>query len=175
MAAKWILFPFLSFLVFLKFRKGIFSFREHEPYMFAAAQGLLALLFINGGFFFEDPFTPRQMLSWALMLASAAVAVSGFYGLRRFGRAVDDWENTTRLVREGVFRYIRHPLYASLMFLTAGIFLKNPSGWAAAAGVFTLAFLVAASRVEEGENTAKFGDDYRRYQEATKRYLPFIV
>ncbi len=175
MAIQWFLFPVLSLLVLLKFRKEIFSFREHGPYMFAAAQGLLALFFINGGFFFEDPFTPRQMLSWALMLASAAVALSGFYGLRRFGRSVDNWENTTRLVREGVFHYIRHPLYTSLMLLTMGIFLKDPSGGATAASAFTLGFLVAASRVEEGENARKFGEAYRRYQGETKRYLPFIV
>jgi protein-S-isoprenylcysteine O-methyltransferase Ste14 len=175
MSIKGIIFILLSFLIFLRFRKGIFAFREHEPYMFAAAQGLLVLLFINGGVLLENPFTPRRIFSWSLLLVSAAMAMAGFYGLRRHGQAVQNWENTTRLVRKGVFRYIRHPLYASLMVLATGI-LSNDLSWrAAAACTFTLCFLVAASRVEEGKNAAKFGEEYQRYQGETKRYFPFIV
>jgi len=34
---------------------------------------------------------------------------------------------------------------------------------------------VAASRVEERENLAKFGDAYREYALRTKRYVPLIV
>ena len=133
MSIRWIIFIVLSFLIFLRFRKGIFAFREHEPYMFAAAEGLLVLLFINGGVLLENPFTPRRIFSWSLLLVSAAIAIAGFYGLRRHGQAVQNWENTTRLVRKGVFRYIRHPLYASLMVLATGILLNDLSWRAAAA------------------------------------------
>lgn len=175
MSIKWIIFAILSTLIVLKFRKELFAFKRHGPYMFVAAEGLLTLFIFNAGSMFESLFSLRQVLSWILIALSASLALSGFYGLKRYGRAVQDWENTTRLVQEGVFRYIRHPLYASLMFLAMGILLKDVSLRAAATCLLTFCFLVAASRVEEGENEAKFGAEYERYALKTKRYLPFIV
>jgi protein-S-isoprenylcysteine O-methyltransferase Ste14 len=175
MAIKWIIFAVLSTVIVLMFRKELFAFRRHGPYMFVAAEGLLVLFILNGGAMFESVFTVRQVLSWVLMIVSAAFALLGFYGLKTYGRAVQNWENTTRLVQEGVFKHIRHPLYASLMLLAMGMLLKDVSLWAASACIVALCFLVAASRVEEGENAAKFGEEYERYALKTKRYLPFIV
>jgi protein-S-isoprenylcysteine O-methyltransferase Ste14 len=175
MVMKWIIFATMSTLIVLKFRKELFAFRRHGPYMFVAAEGLLALFIFNAGSMFESPLSARQVFSWTLIALSASLALSGFYGLKRYGRAAQDWENTTRLVQEGVFGYIRHPLYASLMLLAVGMLLKDVSLRAAAACLLTICFLVAASRAEEGENTAKFGREYERYTCKTKRYLPFIV
>ena len=84
-------------------------------------------------------------------------ALSGFYGLRQYGKPIDDWENTTHLITEGVFHYIRHPLYASLILLNLGIFLKNINLLSTVAYLISTGFLVAASKVEEKENHAKFG------------------
>jgi protein-S-isoprenylcysteine O-methyltransferase Ste14 len=175
MITKIIVFAVLSILIFLKFRKELSSYRRHGPYMFGAFQTLLLLFVINAGSMFEDPFAVRQIFSWALMIVSAATALSGFHSLKRHGRAVQDWENTTRLVREGVFKYIRHPLYASLMLLAVGVLLKNLSVGAALACIITLCFLVFASRAEENENREKFGEEYECYALSTKRYVPFIV
>jgi len=172
---KALIFAILSTVLVVKFSKELFAFRRHGPYMFVAAEGLLALFIFNGGSMFETPFAVRQIFSWTLMAVSAAFAFFGFYALKRYGRAATHWENTTRLVQKGVFKYIRHPLYGSLMFLAAGMLLKDLSLGAASAGILTFAFLVAASRVEERENAAKFGEDYERYSLRTKRYLPFIV
>jgi protein-S-isoprenylcysteine O-methyltransferase Ste14 len=61
------------------------------------------------------------------------------------------------------------------MLLAVGMLLKDVSLRAAAACLLTICFLAAASRAEEGENTAKFGKEYERYTCDTKRYLPFIV
>jgi protein-S-isoprenylcysteine O-methyltransferase Ste14 len=175
MGIKWIIFAIMSTLIVFKFRKELFAFQRHGPYMFVAAQGLLTLFIFNAGSMFESASSPRQVFSWTLIALSASLALSGFYGLKTYGRAVQDWENTTRLVQKGVFRYIRHPLYASLMLLAVGMLLKDVSLRAAAACLLTICFLAAASRAEEWENTAKFGKEYERYTCDTKRYLPFIV
>jgi len=175
MLVKGVVFGILSAGVFLKFRKELFDFRRHGPYVLAAFQGLLSLFFFNWEAMFRDPFTVRQLVSWGLMAASATLAASGFFGLLRHGRAVGDWENTTRLVREGVFRYIRHPLYGSLMLLAIGVMLKEVSFRAVLTCLWTLGFLAAASGAEERENGEKFGAEYERYSLRTRRYLPFIV
>ncbi len=175
MMIKGLVFSVLSVGIIMKFRKELFAFKRHGPYMFVAAEALLLLFIFNGKFMFQNPFSPWQALSWILMLVSAGLALFGFHALKRYGKAVEDWENTTRLVHEGVFTYIRHPLYASLMFLAGGMLLKDLSVLAAAAFIITISFLVTASRVEEKENLAKFGVDYERYVLRTKRYVPLIV
>lgn len=175
MILKAAIFVVLSIVIFMKFRKELFAFRCHGPYMFVAFEGLLALFILNGGSMFENALGSRQILSWALSIVSAGVAFSGFRGLRKYGQAVHDWEDTTRLVKEGVFKYIRHPLYASLMLLSTGMLLKDVSLRAVSVFLLILCFLVTASLMEEGENTRKFGAEYESYILKTKRYLPFII
>jgi len=175
MMLKGIIFAALTGVIVLKFRKELFAFHRHGPYMFVAAEGLLLLFIFNGGAMFQNPLPLRQVLSWILMLTSAGVAFFGFYALKKYGQAVGDWEDTTRVVHEGIFRYIRHPLYTSLMFLAGGMLLKEMSWSSVSAFVVTFGFLVAASRVEERENLEKFGSAYRHYSHHTKRYVPFIV
>ena len=36
------------------------------------------------------------------------------------------FENTVKLVEVGLYRFIRHPMYASLLLLAWGAFLKHP-------------------------------------------------
>ena len=170
-----IIFIALTIVIVLKFRKELFAFKRHGPYMFFAAEGLLVLFILNGGVMFQNLFAAHQVVSWILMLISAGLASFGFHALKKYGKAVVDWEDTTRVVHEGVFRYIRHPLYASLMFLAAGILLKKVSLPGVTAFLATFGFLVAASMVEERENLVKFGDEYRQYTRHTKRYVPLIV
>ena len=175
MIIKGIVFAVLSIVIVMKFRKELFAFKRHGPYMFVAAEGLLLLFVLNAGSMFHSPLALRQVISWILMLISAGLAVSGFTALKKYGQAVEDWEDTTRLVHEGVFAYIRHPLYVSLMFLAGGMLLKDVSLQAASAFMVTVCFLVTASRVEERENLAKFGAEYEHYALRTKRYVPLIV
>jgi protein-S-isoprenylcysteine O-methyltransferase Ste14 len=175
MIIKGIIFLVVSSVIFAKFRKELFAFHRHGPYMFVAAEGLLVLFILNGGAMFRNPFEARQVVAWVLMLISLELAILGFYALKAYGEAATDWEDTTRVVQEGVFRYIRHPLYVSLMFLSGGMLLKDLSLPAGLAFVATFSLLVAASIVEERENLAKFGDPYRKYMLHTKRYVPMIV
>jgi len=163
------------------------SLRRHGFYRFFAFEGLLSLLLLNKGVWFLDPLVPRQVLSWVLLAASLMLAVHGFYLLVVAGRpasavrmrnisgSTDGVLETTRLVVTGAYRYIRHPLYASLLLLTWGIFLKGPSLLAGALTIAVSAFLVATARVEEAENVRKFGDEYVAYMRATRMFLPWIL
>lgn len=77
------------------------------------------------------------------------------------------------LVTGGPYRYVRHPLYASLlwMFYGASIAYLNPL----AALETTLIFLPAMwyrSNLEERALVETFGVDYRDYRVRTGRFLP---
>jgi protein-S-isoprenylcysteine O-methyltransferase Ste14 len=79
------------------------------------------------------------------------------------------------LVTEGVYRYIRHPLYSSLLFLGWGIFFKRPSCLVGLFALVASAFLVLTARVEEGENIRYFGEVYQEYMKHTKMFVPFVL
>ena len=85
------------------------------------------------------------------------------------------FEKTTALVTTGIYAYIRHPLYNSLLFLAWGVFFKAP-GWAGAglAAEATLA-LVFTAHTDEAECIEYFGEQYRDYMRRTKRFVPFVV
>ena len=84
-------------------------------------------------------------------------------------------EKTTKLVTEGIYAHIRHPLYCSLLFLAWGAFFKHPS-WAGGciASVATL-FLYITGKIEEIENLKFFGESYREYIRQSKMFIPFII
>ncbi|NIW10999.1 MAG: isoprenylcysteine carboxylmethyltransferase family protein, partial [candidate division Zixibacteria bacterium] len=76
---------------------------------------------------FRNPFSVPQIISWLLISASVFVASSGFYMLRKFGKPKDVIDDTAVLVTQGIYKYIRHPLYSSLILLAWGVFLKDIS------------------------------------------------
>lgn len=174
MTLKIAIFTLLALLIFLMFKRSLRSLRTHGFYMFFAFEALLVLLFFNIDCWFEGAFSWHGMLSWVFLVVSALLAFSGFYGLKKYGEPVEGWEETTQLIAKGIFRYIRHPLYTSLILLAIGIFLKHITIPSSITFFVATSFLVTASIVEEKENMAKFGSAYREYAKTSKRYIPFV-
>jgi protein-S-isoprenylcysteine O-methyltransferase Ste14 len=80
-----------------------------------------------------------------------------------------------QLVRSGVYRHIRHPMYTAI-FLTALAQALLLSNWLAGPSCF-LAFLVMfALRIgrEETMMLNKFGEAYGDYMNRTKRLIPHL-
>jgi protein-S-isoprenylcysteine O-methyltransferase Ste14 len=106
------------------------------------------------------------------------------YGiLRQLGQQDDNrndapllvFEKTTVLVTQGIYRYIRHPMYSSLIFLDWGLFFKRMSWLSGTIALIACFLLVVATLVEETENVRYFGAQYREYMKRTKRFIPFMV
>ena len=155
----------------------IFTLRRPHPYRFPrflAFESLLSLIFLNAKEWFVDPFSFIHILSWLFLAASLVLAILGFYTLKSKGKPEGDFEDTTELITSGVYRFIRHPLYASLLWFGLGAFLKDPSILAGlligslAVGVFLTA------RIEERHNLDRFGEEYREYSRRTKRFVPYL-
>jgi protein-S-isoprenylcysteine O-methyltransferase Ste14 len=121
---------------------------------------LLVLFLINIPAWLYNPFSPLQLASWILLIGSALLAIHGFTVLGRRGRPSGPVESTTVLVTSGMYRYIRHPLYASLLYLGWGICLKRVTALTAALALAVTLFLFLTAKIEERENVDKFGSDY---------------
>jgi protein-S-isoprenylcysteine O-methyltransferase Ste14 len=149
--------------------------RSHGFFRFFAFELILVLFLLNADYWVREPFSAFQIVSWVLLAISFIMVVDGFYLLRTAGNPRGGIDNTTILVKRGVYKYIRHPLYSSLLFLSWGVFLKNPSFVSTALVVVVSAFLIATAKAEEKENVKKFGTDYVAYMKTTKMFIPFLM
>lgn len=147
---------------------------SHGFYRFFAFEAILATTLINIDRWFLDPFSWSHILSWILLLSSLPLAIHGFYLLRNYGQPEGAIEQTITLVQRGVYRYIRHPLYASLLLFLWGVFLKAPSLVTGLLSFVASLCLHFTAITEERINREKFGLEYETYKQKTKRFIPFL-
>jgi len=169
----WIFLLINLWIIYIS-RHSFFKPRSHGFYRFFAFETILIMALANAGVWFLEPFSLLQILSWLCLSGSAILALHGFYLLKSSGKPKERFENTTVLVQDGAYRFIRHPMYASLLLLGAGVFLKGPSLVNAALLTGLLAFVTMAGRVEEEENLERFGKSYAEYMRSTKMFIPII-
>jgi len=181
-----ILFVGLSAALANVSRASLKDARSHGFYRFFAWECILGLFFLNFISFqqwFGDPFSVRQLISWFLLIACIVPAAHGVHLLRTQGKpdarrphdAPLVWiEKTTQLVTTGAFKYIRHPLYSSLLLLAWGVFFKHPSWLGGGVVLGATGFLLATAKVEEAENVRYFGTAYQAYMRHTKMFIPFV-
>jgi protein-S-isoprenylcysteine O-methyltransferase Ste14 len=122
-----------------------------------------------------QPLTTPGLLSWILLLTSVALALHAYYVLRRYGGPQGSIDFTTTLVTAGVYRFIRHPLYASLVCLTWGVLLKQVSPAAIALTITATLLLYLTAKREEVFSASKFGPAYADYVARTKMFVPFLI
>jgi protein-S-isoprenylcysteine O-methyltransferase Ste14 len=77
-----------------------------------------------------------------------------------------------KLVTNGIYRYIRHPLYTfgASMFVAFG--MMADSWFIAALGILTFILMVIRTPKEEANLIEKFGDEYREYMKSTGQFFP---
>ena len=154
-----------------------FTFVRSHPYRFPrflVFESILSLIFLNARVWFQDPFSWHQLLSWFFLAGSLALAGGGFYLIKTQGDPSGDFEDTTTLITSGLYRFIRHPLYASLILFGLGAFLKAPSLIGIVLLFLTLLGSLLTARIEEKHNLERFGEEYLDYMKRTKRFIPYI-
>jgi protein-S-isoprenylcysteine O-methyltransferase Ste14 len=149
--------------------------RYHGIARFFAFESVFILVLLNYKVWFINPFSPLQLISWILLILSAYVVIAGYLLLKRKGKPDSNFENTSVLVKSGIYGYIRHPLYFSIFLLGTGIMFKDPQPVQLVLGATNLIAVYITARIEENEMIVKFGDDYRIYMKETKMFIPYIV
>jgi len=180
---KVILFITLSLPVIYLSKRSLFDIKSHGFPRFFSWECIIALFVANYKFWFVEPLSAHQVISWFLLVIAAYMVVAGVVLLRRASKPgvvrVDEklfkFEKTTELVTTGIFKYIRHPLYSSLLFLTWGIYLKHPTIIMAFVALLSSGLLWFTAVGDEKECTAYFGDSYSDYMKGTKRFIPFVI
>jgi protein-S-isoprenylcysteine O-methyltransferase Ste14 len=178
-----IIFFFIATLGFVWIsRASLHNFKHHGFFRFLSWETILILFLINVEYWFVDLFSLWQITSWSFLILSLVLIYQGVQLFRKTGGIEGNRhdpqllgvEKTTELVTTGVYHYIRHPFYSSLLFLGWGIFFKHIS-WIGLilAGMNTI-FLVVTAKREESENIEYFGEEYRHYMNRTKMFIPYL-
>jgi protein-S-isoprenylcysteine O-methyltransferase Ste14 len=163
-------------------RASLLAPRSHGFYRFFAWETILALTVLNLDHWFDNPFAWHQLVSWFLLIVSLFPVIHGVRRLKQMGEQnaqrddapMLEFEKTTTIVTAGAYRYIRHPLYSSLLFLAWGVAFKVPSWLNGLLAVVVTLFLVATAKAEEVEDIRFFGAPYQEYMKKTKMFIPFL-
>lgn len=174
---------FLIYISRASLRASLRAPRSHGFYRFFAWECMLALFLLNIDFWLYMPFAWNQLIAWTLLFASLIPLTFGVSALKSRGKPTSNrnadpsllaFEKTTQLVTSGVYKYIRHPLYSSLLLLTWGIFFKNFSAAGIVLAIAATVFLVFTAKADETECIQFFGVAYNEYMKKTKMFIPFV-
>lgn len=178
---------FVGFIILTLFftvisRRALRNPRSHGFYRYFAFVGIACLVLYNQPVWFEQPFSGLHCLSWLMLIISVVLVVYGLGLLRRKGGQSRrqsspenlSFENTQHLVVDGLYGYIRHPMYTSLLFLAWGAFLKRIDLLTFIMVSLVTVALILTAKAEEAENVTFWGSDYLAYKRRSKMFIPFI-
>lgn len=126
---------------------------------------------------------PQWSLDWpSARLVAAAIALAGLVvsllsvaSFRRAGTTVNPLrpDGTTALVARGIYRHSRNPMYLGMVLCLAawGVHLAHLPALAGGPLLFALYLNRFQIVPEERALEARFGEDYRAYRRAVRRWL----
>lgn len=126
-------------------------------------------------------FADYPLPAWAPWCGMAVMSAALWLFWRSHADLGENWSITLevreghQLITHGVYRLIRHPMYAAiwLFSLAQGLLLHNwLAGWAALV-LFALVYFGRTAR-EEQMMYECFGEEYRNYMRRTGRLLPRV-
>lgn len=121
----------------------------------------------------QDRWIPNGIVGRVLLLLSAALALVGFLTLGSNLSPHPKPRPQGTLVQHGIYAWIRHPLYTSLMVGSIGWAFLWQSAPALVAALALVVILDAKARVEERWLHNQF-PAYADYARRVRRFLPWI-
>lgn len=157
-------------------RINLFSRKGMSKVVTLAAFGVVGVQLLGVKIFtFPQENLLWQIVGFVMVVVGLGIAVIGRHDLGV------NWANCyeyqvkkdQQLVTQGIYRFIRHPLYAGIALFLIGSQLVVQSYLV---GVYLLAFSAANKQAQWEENLLinHFGNKYREYMKRTKRFIPFL-
>jgi protein-S-isoprenylcysteine O-methyltransferase Ste14 len=116
-----------------------------------------------------------RYLGLLLCAIGITVRVCALRALGKFFSAYVTLQPGHRLVRHGIYRRIRHPLYLSLLLAPPGIALVFASLLAAPVALLAIVFVWDRIRKEERLLAVRFGLDFEDYRRCAWKLIPHVL
>lgn len=137
------------------------------------AIGLAGLAALPAGGLSTGPRVPEASLGGLAIVGGAFLAIRGVLDLGASLSPFPRPTETNRLVETGVFRFVRHPVYAGLVLAAIGWGLGTTSLVAIGLSLLLLVWLDLKSRREEAWLAIRH-PAYAAYRTRTRKFLPFV-
>lgn len=82
-------------------------------------------------------------------------------------------KNDSELVQEGLFKYVRHPIYSGIILTTIGWGFFQESVWQMGIGITLWVLFYFKSQYEESLLESRYAD-YKNYKKVSGRFFPFL-
>jgi protein-S-isoprenylcysteine O-methyltransferase Ste14 len=117
---------------------------------------------------------PLRVLGTAIFTLGLAIAILGRLNLGKNWADLEDYQTLPgqSVVTHGIYRFVRHPIYAGDFLLILGLELALNS-WLLLGVLFLLIVIIRQSLAEEAVLSRAF-PDYEAYRAGTKMFIPFI-
>ncbi len=140
-----------------------------------AAQSVLLLALVASGPLRPGDWhsPPGLAVGTVLFLAAGFIGVAGVLNLGGNRTPFPAPRPGSTLVRSGVYRWCRHPLYTSVMLAGFSWALIWQAAWTLGLAAFQVPFFVAKARAEERLLRRAF-PDYEKYARQVKAFLPGV-
>jgi protein-S-isoprenylcysteine O-methyltransferase Ste14 len=120
------------------------------------------------------PLIARHPVLLAMEIAALALGAWAIVTVQiRHVNVIPDVRHGSRLVREGPYRWIRHPMYAAILLGALALVLDELTPLRVLIYAILLVNLIVKLTYEERLLAAAF-PIYTAYQEVSKRLIPFI-
>lgn len=120
---------------------------------------------------------PRAPANAAIDFAASLFLIGGTYlcllAVTSLGRSLSIMPEARKLVTDGLYRLVRHPLYLAELIANVGVFLQYRS-WLAAAILVAVTFFLLRRMVWEERILAEAFPEYIAYRQRTRRLLPWV-
>lgn len=159
------------------------SYKKYEPTWLVVYRSVIGTILIVATCFYltdtNPTFTEVKIPEW-LMYVGTIIAVLSiiliFWAHFKLGENFSpSLRKAVRIVKDGPYKYIRHPIYVGYIILFFSTFLIT--GWwlfTLLGELIMLSLVVWRLPIEEALLEKKFGDEYIEYKRRTKMFIPYL-
>ena len=123
---------------------------------------------------FTGPILPNNMLLFLGVIGGILIMIWAVWTMRLSNlNMIPDLKHNSRLVISGPYKFIRHPMYASVLLVTLILVINHLTLWRVGFWVILFIDLHLKFNYEEKLLLKKFSE-YSNYKSNTKRLVPFI-
>lgn len=118
-----------------------------------------------------------QLLSlWIrIPLGLIIIFIGGVFAMRGLKIVFNETREEPRVIKEGVFKIVRHPIYLGSILIYLGFLVFSMSIIGVAVWLIIILFYYFISIYEEKLLLQKFGDDYKEYIKEVPMWIPKLV
>lgn len=177
---SWIIWILFELWIFIRERKNVDKSEDKSTRGINVISIILAIiignLFINFKYFkIIGSFNSHLILAIIIIWAGLGLRFWAVQTLGKYFRTTVMIQQGHKVVKNGPYRYIRHPSYTGLLMTTIGVAI-GMENWIGLILMVSIVFIALQKRInlEEEVLQKSLGEEYTSYIKNTKRLIPFI-